>query len=79
MTADYLTGISDESLIKMYEAIGYKMLKDADYNLSFEELFIISAISRRDLAHKSKFIFDLPKPKEMQSGIERKYMEKTFG
>lgn len=78
MAADYLTHIDNETLIKLYEEIGYKKIKNLEYGLTNDEIFVISAISKRKLTHKTKFKFGLPKPKEMQSGIEKKYMEETF-
>jgi hypothetical protein len=66
MAVDYLTHISNEELINMYNEIGDKKAKNPDYKVTPEELFIISAMSKRKLIPKSKYKSGLPKPKEWQ-------------
>jgi len=78
MSVDYLTHIDNESLIKSYEEIGEKLLLNLEYDMTENEFLVMMAVSKRKLTQRTKFKFGLPKSKEWQSGLEKKYNAKMF-
>lgn len=60
MAVDKLPSVSDSELIEEYNKIGEKCLENLNYELDESEMFIMSAMSKRRLIHKSEFNYDLP-------------------
>lgn len=70
MAVDKLQHISDSELIEIYNVIGRKRLDSLSYDLDYEEILVMSAISKRRLTHKTEFKYGLPSKMNSRYGAE---------
>ncbi|NUJ17447.1 hypothetical protein FKN04_12765 [Bacillus glycinifermentans] len=52
--------MNNQQLIEAYEGIGNKRLENKEYKLTEHEIYVVSAISKRKLTHRTKFKYGLP-------------------
>ncbi|MCL1696299.1 hypothetical protein [Lysinibacillus sp. BPa_S21] len=60
MAKDFFLEKTDVELIQLYNLIGDKRTNNIDYNLSEDELMIISSVSKRRLTYKTKYDNGIP-------------------